>query len=303
MTDMLDMDQMRQDAPVQTTSVADDSAWYLYGITLRGDADQPSPQDGCDDRREPELAAAPWIDAFDSLRRLACGDLEAIVRPVSRAEFQPDALQSRLRDAAWLEAMVRSHNQVIASIHQQQAILPAKFGSVYARVEDLSAALEEAHDSLVAQLRYVEGCDEWGIHLYADRPVVQRHVAAENSTMQRLQQEIAAARPGRAYFLQRKLADELAAATEQRLDDLARMAYDHLVRWSVAGRVNPPVPPSGEVSDEIGILRADFLVRREDQDTFLTEVRTFVEAQEGLRCEYSGPWPPYSFAMLTERNG
>ena len=285
------MTQRQLDATVDATSVADDSAWYLYGVTLRGVVD------------EPELAAGSWVDAAESVRRLVCRDLVAIVRPVSRAEFHPDALQLRLRDAAWLETMVRSHNQVIASIHQEQAILPAKFGSVYARVEDLSAALEEAHDALVVQLRSLEGCDEWGIRVYADRPAIRRHVAAEHPAMQQLQQQIAAARPGRAYFLQRKLADELAAATEQVLAGLARAAYDHLLPWAVAGQVNPPVATSGDVTGEIEILRADFLVRREGQEPFVAAVGTFVEGQEGLRCEYSGPWPPYSFAMLAERNG
>jgi hypothetical protein len=241
------------------------------------------------------------VDDAEPVRRLACGDLAAIVRRVSRAEFQPDVLQAHLADAAWLEAAVRGHNQVIAAAHQGQAILPAKFGSVYASVEDLSGALEETHDVLVAQLRSVTGCDEWGIHVYANRRAVELHVAAENPAMRQLQQEIAAARPGRAYFLQRKLADELAAATEQAVADLASAAYDHLIRWAVAGRVNLQQPPAGD--GEVGILRADFLVRREAQDAFVAAVGTLVEARQELRCDYSGPWPPYSFATLNERTG
>ena len=43
-----------------------------------------------------------------------------------------------------------------------------------------------------------------------------------------------------------------------------------------------------------------FLVRRASADAFLAEIRSFAEGQEGVRCEDSGPWPPYSFAVLTE---
>ena len=290
MIDACDTTRGQPEAMVPITSIADDdSAWYLYGITWRGAGDAPEP------------VALPGVDGAEPVRRLTCGDLAAIVRRVSRAEFEPDTLQARLGDAAWLEAAVRGHNQVIAAIHQEQAILPAKFGSVYASVEDLSGALEEVQDSLIAQLRSVTGCDEWGLRVYADRQALQRHVAAEAPTMQQLQQEIAAARPGRAYFLQRKLADELAAATEQAIADLASAAYAHLIRWAVAGRVNPPQPPAGD--NEVGILRADFLVRHEAQDTFVAAVGTLGEARQELRCEYSGPWPPYSFAMLDERTG
>lgn len=290
MIDARDVTQGQGEAMVPTASIADDdSAWYLYGITWRGAGDAP------------ELVALPGVDGDEPVRRVACGDLAAIVRRVSRAEFEPDTLQARLGDAAWLEAAVRGHNQVIAAIHQEQAILPSKFGSVYASIEDLSGALDDVHDALVAQLRSVTGCDEWGIHVYADRPALQRHVVAEAPTMRQLQQEIAAARPGRAYFLQRKLADELAAATEQAMADLASAAYDHLIRWAVAGRVNPQQPPASD--GEVGILRADFLVRREAQDAFVAAAGTLVEARQELRCDYSGPWPPYSFAILNERNG
>jgi hypothetical protein len=65
--------------------------------------------------------------------------------------------------------------------------------------------------------------------------------------------------------------------------------------------VNPLQSPAGD--GEVAILRADFLVRREAQDTFVAAVGTLVEARHELRCEYSGPWPPYSFAMLNERTG
>ncbi len=114
--------------------------------------------------------------------------------------------------------------------------------------------------------------------------------------MQQLQQELAAARPGRAYFLQRKLADELVAVTEQALNDLAQAGYDRLARCAVAGQVSPPARSAGDANGEIEILRAAFLVRRPSLDTFLAEVRSFAESQKGLRCESSGPWPPYSFA-------
>ncbi len=111
MIDARDTTHAQGEAMVPSTSIADDdSAWYLYGITWRGAGDVPEP------------LARPGVDTAEPVRRLACGDLAAIVRRVSRAEFEPDALQARLADAAWLEAAVRGHNQVIAAIHQEQPI-------------------------------------------------------------------------------------------------------------------------------------------------------------------------------------
>jgi hypothetical protein len=56
--------------------------------------------------------------------------------------------------------------------------------------------------------------------------------------------------------------------------------------------------PNGQ--GEIEVLRAAFLVRRIHTDTFLAELRSYVEGRDGVHCEYSGPWAPYSFAVPIE---
>jgi Gas vesicle synthesis protein GvpL/GvpF len=204
---------------------------------------------------------------------------------------------------------------VIAALHQQQTILPAKFGSIYARAEDVQRALAAAQETLLAQLERVEGCDEWAVHVYANHPAIAQRVCAEHPTIHQLQHELATASPGRAYFLRRKLDEEHAAATDQALRELAQAAYDRLARWAAAswpkatrglrprggaGRVTPPAGSTPAAHGEIEILRAAFLVPRANADTFLAEVRSCVEGRDGVRCGYSGPWAPYSFAAPTE---
>ena len=73
-----------------------------------------------------------------------------------------------------------------------------------------------------------------------------------------------------------------------------------LARWGVAGRVTPRTRSTPDAHGEIEILRAAFLVRRASADTFLAEVRSCVEGRDGVRCEYSGPWAPYSFVVPIE---
>jgi hypothetical protein len=270
-------------ADTRSVLPTDERGWYLYGISRAGGP-----------------AVDPQVDDGEPVQILASGDLAALVRQVPLAEFGAEPLQSHLSDPAWVEARVRGHNQVIAAIHQEQAILPAKFGCVYARAEDLTTALEQMHETLVARLERLEGCDEWGVHVYADLAAIQQRLFGERPAIRRLQQEVASARPGRAYFLQRKLADEVAAAAEEAANELAQAAYERLIRWAVASQLNPPARPAQDASGESEILRAAFLVRRERVDDFVIEVRSFGDGQDGLRCTYSGPWPPYSFAVLTD---
>ena len=277
--------------PASPETAGDARGWYLFGITRRGPLEAVLAEADAD-RAVADDDAAPGVAP---LQLLECSGMAAVVRPVRLADFDLAVLQDRLRGAAELEAMVRSHNRVIEAIHARQAILPAKFGVVYAHAQDIVSALRSACDTLLPQLHRLEGCDEWALHLYADRAVVRERVAARNRAIGRLRDQWAAARPGRAYFLERQLRDELEAATRQAQVALAQEAFDRLSGAAVAGQVTP-VKAAAEAAGEVEILRAAFLVARDGLARFEAEMRAVADAGEGLRCECSGPWPPYSFA-------
>lgn len=272
--------------------------WYLYGITraLSGDS-------------RPAWREADWHDAVGTWLGLSPDaepphllehrGLAAVVRRVSQADFTAEALESRLGDPAWIETMVRGHNAVITAVHQEQPILPVRFGGVYARLEDLTAAMEQRHDRLLAQLERLDGCDEWGVHIYVDPRAVHARVRAERAASP-VQHELAGASPGRAYFLRRKLDDGIAARSAQLLDELAQAAYDRLGRLATAACAERPARPSGDVGDEVEALRAALLVHRARRDEFIADLRSCAEDQGGWRCTFSGPWPPYSFVAIGE---
>ena len=285
------------DRPIDSDLDASDAGdgargWYLYGITRRGAlADvlvEADAEHGVGDTTAPSDVAP--------LELLECCGLAAVVRSVPLAEVSPTALEERLRSATELEAMVRSHNRVIESIHARQAILPVKFGAVYAHRQDILDALRSACDSLLPQLHRLHECDEWAVHLYADRAVVRERVASRIPALSRLRAEHAAARPGRAYFLERQLRDELETASRQSLATLAQSAFDRLSAAAVAGKVSA-VRPVADATAEVEILHAAFLVARDGIEQFDAELRSVADASEGLRCECSGPWPTYSFAV------
>lgn len=278
-----------------TSETAGDTArgWYLYGITAQratlaaalAEADAAHPAD-----------AGAMPDESEPLEMIECGELAAVVRPVRLADFSPAVLQQRLHGASELEAMVRAHNRVIDAIHARQAILPARFGVVYPRDGDIVSALRSGGEDLVPRLQRLEGCDEWALHLYADGAVVREHVAAHAPALDRLRDALAAAKPGRAWFLERQFRAELEAATRDALVALAQDAYDRLAGVAVAGLVNA-AGCDADADGDLEILRAAFLVARDGMERFDAELRAIADAGEGLRCACSGPWPPYSFAI------
>ncbi len=280
-------DAQTNNTAAATSSTESGWGWYLYGI-IRDDS-----QAG-----EALRAGASVATENDEqpLEAIPSGGLVAIVRRVPLADYSVETLQARAEDLAWIEAVVRRHNAVIEAIHQTQAVLPAQFGAVYPRAEDVRFALDAARETLLERLSWLRDCDEWGVRLYGDSAALQQ-AAAEQSSVQRLRDELSSASPGRAYFLQRKLADELANATERLVDELVGQAYDQFARHAKAGQVNRQLAGERIVAEEnrVELVRATFLVPRESAKAFIEDIGAYTDSHSNLWCEYSGPWPPYSF--------
>ena len=255
--------------------------WYLYGITHKDVASQ--------------LASNLTVEGGVSLLMVEQGELAAVTRLVPHDAFTSDRVYQSSEDIRWLEHSVRIHNEVVECLHQAGAVLPVKFGTVYSTAQTIQTDLAEMQDALLARLEWLRACDEWGIRFYADRQAVQR-IASEHPVLRQMQAEIDAASPGRAYLLKRKLADRAADITAQALSSLIQTVYRHLISYAVAGQMSKCPAQPVKSGDEREVLHAIFLVQRARADDFLEEVQRLVQEQDGLCCECSGPWPPYSFA-------
>jgi len=293
--------ETRTEANSSMAEASREDGWYLYGIT----------------RLTSGKSAPLWIDTTgvnvteahldlgpdqEPVHLLEIGNLAAVVRRVHLADFTAEALQTRLGDPSRLRLVVQMHNDVIRAVHQERAILPSKFGAVYARLDDVAAAIDQRSDAILAQLTWLDDCDEWAVHVYVDQRVIQAAVRADQA-LDPAQQQLATASPGRAYFLRRKLDDALAAQTAQVTEEIVLTAYQRLARVAVDAHAERPASPSGHDDAESEVLRAAFLVRRERSEGFVASVRASAEDGQGWRCTYSGPWPPYSFAVSPEMDG
>ncbi len=275
------------DARSATAAARDDVAWgwYLYGVMRAG-----QPIAGY--AGEPSHAADE--QPIETIRE---GELQAVVRRVPLAEFAPEAIQARSHDPNWLEAMAVRHNAVLGALHAESPILPARFGAVYVSPDDVRRALRDAYPLLLAQLNRIEGCDEWGIRLFGQALRLLLHAEAEDARVRQVRDELATAKPGRAYFLQRKLAEARANVAEGAIDALVDRVYSVLASEAADGHVTSRASGAhlrGE--GEIQVMRASFLVPRSRSDAFTRTIQTLAESQPDVRYEYSGPWPPYSFA-------
>lgn len=264
--------------------------WYLYGLTSQ-------------DTRTSALAEQlPLLDG-EPVGILEQEGLVALVRRVPLAEFSGAALRAHLQNVAWLEMMARSHNKIVELVHAQQAILPSKFGCVYADVRKLQTALAHSHDAFLSQLEQVAGCDEWSVRLSLDSTALERLASDQDPELRDVREQVATATSGRAYLLRRKLADAVVAARERTASALAQAVYEQLLRHARLGQINDSVAASEKTvrvdgADSV-ILRASLLVPRTNAAALLVTADQCAKDVSGLTCVCEGPWPPYSFATPT----
>ncbi|MDQ3856225.1 MAG: GvpL/GvpF family gas vesicle protein [Chloroflexota bacterium] len=260
--------------------------WYLYAVTRRTDPVGETPRVRSS---LPGTAPVEYVEV---------GPVRAFVQRVPVQELDREHLESLLGQPGELEELVRSHNAVVAAAHQEGPVLPAKFGSVYARLEDLRTVLEADGDALASRLEALAGADEWALHVYADAESLERYAATYDPEFRQVRADLESAGAGRAYFLQRKLEAGLAAARQRAQGELALSVHDRLAPLSQEAQVSPRVGGVGATAGESEILRGAYLVHRTQVDSFLLEVEELSKRYEGLRGEYTGPWPPYSFASM-----
>lgn len=269
------------------TPFGEEWGWYLYGIIEQPPADSWS-------------AGTGISHGSTDIQFLQQAGVTAVVRSVQVAEYEPEVIRARARDARWLELMATHHHKVIESIHRLRPILPATFGCVYADEDGLRLALSDLREALLARLQWVADCDEWTVHLYGDASALEQRLIREHPRLQDVQREIASAPPGRAYLLKRKLTSELADVLEQAIAELAGKEYARIGDSARAGAIQAQKAIAHDPRGETELLRAVFLVPRADLPAFRRQVEEITTHGEGMRGEYSGPWPPYSFARLEE---
>jgi hypothetical protein len=169
------------------------------------------------------------------------------------------------------EEHILAHARVIDALAaENDAVLPVRFGRGFRDLDDLELATARLAADLEERLAVVAGCVEIGLHVVAP------------------QQPARSGASGREY-MQHRLRD-LA-----RLEALAEDIHAPLAERARAATRTHSVGPTA-------LLRAAYLVPAADVERFRAAVEQAQRRHEDLAFACTGPWPPYSFAVL-EREG
>lgn len=229
--------------------------------------------------------ACPGVTGLDGrapVRAIREGGVTVLV-----SEIQPQLLDGLddepVTETGRLASLVRGHDAVVRAAFADGPVLPLRFGTVLRDVAAAHGFARSRSTLLLQELARLDGCAEYRVRVV---PTGEPDPATEPS-------DEPPPETGTHYLTRRR--GELHAREEQRSrtrDALARTRAAVGARSvEVAESVNRP----GE-----SLLDLSCLVREQEGSGFhaAVEQETGLLAQQSLRPDVTGPWPPYTFARV-----
>jgi hypothetical protein len=166
------------------------------------------------------------------------------------------------------------HEQVVERLMGDQAVLPARFGTVLADTGALDEVLAHNLDRLTEALNRVRGCVELGVRVLA--PPKQATAATHDVAT------------GRSYLQSRLEADRARRHDEAQAAGVASRLHEQLRAGARDGTMR--VLPSPQF-----LMTGAYLVPRRRAENFRRRVVDAGRVDPALRLLCTGPWPPYHF--------
>ncbi|GIH20739.1 GvpL/GvpF family gas vesicle protein [Rugosimonospora africana] len=253
------------------------------------------------------------------VRAVRAAGLTAIVSTVDLGEFGEQPLARNLENVQWLETVARAHHRVVETVGRRGAVIPTRLATIYRDDRCVAAMLTERRADFAAALDRVTGRTEWGVKAYASaakasasrsyasRSYASRSYASAGSAAGAARSETAAAgagahdaRPGTRYLRQRRA--QLSGRDEARQATVANAEAIHraLAQKADADRRHPAQAPGLSGRTDWMVLNGTYLVSEDLGTRFADAVAALARRYPDLELELTGPWPPYSFAVVDE---
>ena len=239
----------------------------------------------------------------EGLQSLRFDDFFAVVKHVSEIDFSEANFQKHLSDICWLENNAREHVEVINRIMENHSVIPFKFGTIFKEEKGLRKFIADYADSLTENFLHVGGREEWAVKIYCDRVSLCDKIDELSEEAALLEIQIMSSSPGRAYLLKRKKGDLIENEMNRICKKFGQEYFDKLNSQSEANRLNNLLPKEFTGRSDTMILNATFLVSKGKVPHFKNTVDRLVKKDEnfGFLLEITGPWPPFSFISIKEK--
>jgi Gas vesicle synthesis protein GvpL/GvpF len=211
-------------------------------------------------------------------------NLWGVSAAVPMAIYGPEPLEARLRDIKWVADIAMAHEAVVEHFARSRgaSVVPMKLFTMFSSPERAVANLRARRAEVVAILRRIRGCEEWGIR------VTRRRAAPDKGG-----KTTALPTSGTAFLVAKKQARDDAREEAIQGARAAETVFASLAKLTRSAHRRPPpeqalVPP---------LLDAAFLVPSGRRGAFRAAVRTLAVTcrDAGAELTLTGPWPAYNF--------
>lgn len=245
-------------------------------------------------------AVLPEVDGIDGSRRfgvVSIDRLSAVFTAVGEDELSQEVIDRRASDLEWLGALGYRHQSVVAELMKTTAIVPLRAFTMFSSEDALRSWLHDNRELLANVLARLEGKQEWTLRIELEAGRWQDALPGRVASLRELRDEIAAAPPGKAFLLKKKLEDETRraskAAEQELVQELERLLVEKLACETVS---------ENRERRDGAFPQINLLINR-DEESVLQELHGALGeryAADGVLLGLTGPWPPYSFAAVTE---
>ena len=235
------------------------------------------------------------LDGQKSLALAICQDLVAVWSPVPLEDFCGPEAEERLRDLTWIGPRVIRHQEVVAGVMRHSPVLPARFGTIFSSMANLEKVLQRHYDTIAGFLKRLTDQEEWAVKGLLDRPGAKEKLFSLK--LAREAESLEALSPGKRYFEEQRLR----AACDQELprwvQEVCREVWTDLRYYAAEARERRLLSREVTGSDQDMVWNWALLMPRQAVGGFQALIQDVNAqyAERGLRLEYTGPWPPYSF--------
>ena len=269
------------------SSSASGSIWYVYGIvpsSASTGANMPPESAGLDDSPvslEPD------------------GDVAALVSVLRGPDYAPNAIEANSGDVEWLGPRAVAHDRVLTWASDHGPVVPMPMFSLFSGRDAVHDMLRARAAELRDALARVAAGREYALRVFRVDAEMLSAVATLSPRLRELAASAAAAAPGQRYLIERKLDGERRTEMRGVTRDIVEAIAVELGKHALA-TVRPPIPraDSGDgASRGTMVLNAAFLVTPGALADFQRTLTGLAERHEanGLRFDFTGPWPPYHF--------
>ena len=254
------------------------SVLYVYAVT-----------------REPATPDAEGVDGTIRFGATAFDGVHAVFTPVNAQEFSQDVIDRRAGDLEWLGAIGYRHQAVTVDLMKKTTILPLRAFTLFSSEEALRSYLAEQREVLSKTLERLEGKQEWTLRIELEPAKWSEALTGRVASLRELQDEIAAASPGKAFLLRKKLDDEKKRALHTAEDELVGE-----IEQAVLAKIGWETVAESRQRREGAFPQINVLINRDEESVLqqLSEELTERYQPEGVTLALSGPWPPYTFATM-----